>query len=662
MFGKPEWFNWRKYSGWGVTQKTKVIAVILAILVFFIAGLPAMAQDVQTEPDQLGIPISSQQGPTDPQELEAFLDGVFAEQMEVNNIPGATVVVVKDGELFFAKGYGYADLEERIPVDPNKTIFRLGSVSKLFIWTAIMQLTEQGKLDLNTDINTYLIEFNIPDTYPEPITLAHLMTHTSGFEEKITGLTARGPEDIEPMGEYLATNMPARVRPPGEFTSYSNYGAGLAGYIVEEVSGMPFEDYIEENVYKPLDMQHSTFRQPLPPELAPNMTLSYSLENGVYRVEEFEYIKGLYPAGSASATAVDMAKFMIAHLQNGRYENNSILQEATVQEMHRQHFTYDPRINGVCYGFYEGSLNNQRIIEHRGAIGSFNSYLVLLPEQNVGLFVSSNSAGGIKANDILKQEFLDRYYPAPDSSSLQSPTDFQQRAKLFTGSYGTTRSSYTTYEKLLGLMGGVDIRATDDYLLLNSKQFVEVEPLVFSEVGGQETLVFREDSQGRITHMFSSKSPTMAFIKLDWYEAPLFHYILLGVSMVIFLSALIAWPVNALRNRLKGKHEASTLRIRQARWVAWGMSALYVLFLVGMVIILSDIYSIFYSIPPLLPFVLVLPLVAAVMTIGTIGFTVLAWKKCYWGVAGRVHYTLVTLASLGFMWFLNYWNLLGFRF
>ena len=293
MFGKPEWFNWRKYSGWGVTQKTKVIAVILAILVFFVAGLPVIAQDVQTEPDQLGISVSSQQGPTDPQELEAFLDGVFAEQMDVNNIPGATVVVVKDGELFFTKGYGYVDLEERIPVDPNKTIFRLGSVSKLFTWTAVMQLAEQGKLDLNTDINTYLTEFNIPDTYPEPITLVHLMTHTSGFEERITGLTAHGPEDIEPMGEYLATNMPARVRPPGEFSSYSNYGAGLAGYIVEEVSGMPFEEYVQENIYEPLDMQHSTFHQPLPPELAANMALSYSMENGVYRAEEFEHIKGL---------------------------------------------------------------------------------------------------------------------------------------------------------------------------------------------------------------------------------------------------------------------------------------------------------------------------------------------------------------------------------
>ncbi|MBC2764235.1 MAG: serine hydrolase, partial [ANME-2 cluster archaeon] len=155
--------------------------------------------------------------------------------------------------------------------------------------------------------------------------------------------------------------------------------------------------------------------------------------------------------------------------------------------------------------------------------------------------------------------------------------------------------------------------------------------------------------------------PTMAFVKLEWYEAPMFHFILLGVSMVFFLSALIAWPVIALYNRLK-KFEAYTLRTRQARWVAWGMSALYVLFLVGMVIILSDIYSIFYSIPPLLPFVLALPLVAAVLTIGAIGFTVLAWKKHYWSVIGRVHYTLVILASLGFMWFLNYWNLLGFRF
>lgn len=205
-----------------------------------------------------------------------------------------------------------------------------------------------------------------------------------------------------------------------------------------------------------------------------------------------------------------------------------------------------------------------------------------------------------------------------------------------------------------------DVSATEDGLIFLSKQWVEVEPLVFHEVGGQQTLIFREDSQGRITHIFVF--PDMAYVKLAWYEATMFHYILVGVSMVIFLS-VVAWPIGALRNRLEGKKNVGELRSRQARWVAGGMSALYVLFLIGMVIVLSDTQSIMYGVlPPLLPFVLVLPLLAVVLTIGALGFTVLVWRNRYWGVIGRVHYTLVTLMSLVFIWFLNYWNLLGFRF
>jgi len=608
-------------------------SVFLAILVLLLAAPFTMAQGIPTKPNSDVPLVTNQQGPADPRELEAFIDGVMAAQMEAYHIPGATISVVKDGKLFFAKGYGYADLESRKPVIANESLFRVGSVSKLFTWTAVMQLAEQGKLDLNADLNIYLTDFKIPDTYPEPITLAHLMTHTAGFED-YGRIFARSADDVKPLGEYLANNMPARVRSPGEFTAYSNHGTALAGYIVEEVSGMPFDDYIEENIYKPLDMQHSTFRQPIPPELAPNMAVGCTYENGAYKAEEFEYLNGLMPAGSMSATSTDMANFMIAHLEDGRYGGVRILQEATAQEMHRWHFTHDPRIKGMCYGFYEGHLNDQKIIEHGGDTIYFHSLLVLLPEENVGLFVSFNSIDTEPENPLggarveLLQAFLDRYYPVPDSSSLQPPADFQQRAGQLTGSYGITRTVYTTYEKLMGIMMKFDVSATEDGLIFLSKQWVEVEPLVFHEVGGQQILVFREDSQGRITHMFVSEWPVMAFVKLAWYEASMFHYILLGVSIVLFLSVL-AWPIGALRNRLKGKKKAGVLRSRQARWVAGGMSALYVLFLIGMVIVLSDTTSLMYGVPPLLPFVLVLPLLAAVLTIGALCFTVLAWRNRY---------------------------------
>jgi CubicO group peptidase (beta-lactamase class C family) len=235
------------------------------------------------------------------------------------HVAGATVAVVKDGALFFAKGYGYADVEQRKPVDPERTLFRLGSTSKLFTWTAVMQLVEDGKLDLDADVNRYL-DFKIPATYPEPITLRHIMTHTAGFEEDLRDLIAKDSAHMVPLGRWLETHMPERVRPPGNYASYSNYATALAGYVVERVSGLSWDDYIERRILGPLGMNRTTGRQPLPPQFREDMSHGYSFSRGQFEPKEWEIIMGAAPAGSISASATDMATFMLAHLGNGAVE------------------------------------------------------------------------------------------------------------------------------------------------------------------------------------------------------------------------------------------------------------------------------------------------------------------------------------------------------
>ena len=202
-------------------------------------------------------------GLRDRAELEAFMDGIMTAQLRDHHVAGATVSVVRDGSLFFAKGYGNADVRKGRPVAADSTMFRIGSISKLFTWTAVMQLVEQGKLDLNTDINKYL-DFKIPATFPEPITLTHVMTHTPGFEEDPRDLFTEDSTHITPMGKWLPAHMPARVRPPGTYSSYSNWATATAGYIVERVSGMPFDAYVEKNILEPLGMTQTSTRQPLP--------------------------------------------------------------------------------------------------------------------------------------------------------------------------------------------------------------------------------------------------------------------------------------------------------------------------------------------------------------------------------------------------------------
>ena len=229
-------------------------------------------------------------GPTNSLELEAFIDGIMADQMSVNHIPGAIVSVVKDDKLVFEKGYGYSDYENRVPVDPQLTLFRVGSVSKLFVWTAVMQLVEQGKLSLDADINSYL-DFTIPATFPQPITMRNLLSHTAGFEDSGYTMHRLQPEQLISLEQYMKNTSPGPGLPSRQDLAYSNYGASLAGYIVERISGMPFSEYIEKYIFSPLGMAHSSFRQPLPANLAPGMSNGYNYYQGQYLKAGFEYVR-----------------------------------------------------------------------------------------------------------------------------------------------------------------------------------------------------------------------------------------------------------------------------------------------------------------------------------------------------------------------------------
>jgi CubicO group peptidase (beta-lactamase class C family) len=654
-----------------ISKKIKKVIQWCGVLFIIFGLIPYTAQAVETNPDPERITKVNADihGPIDPGELEAFLDGVMAAHMASYHIAGAALVVVKDGKIFFARGYGYSDVENKKPVIAEETLFRTGSAGKLFTWTAVMQLVEQGKLDLRVDVNDYLKEFKIPDTYPEPITLTHLLTHTAGFEDFYCGVAARNAEEIMPLGKFLAENMPSRIYPPGIFTAYSNYGTALAGYIVELISGIPFEDYVEQHIFEPLDMHQSTFRQPLPSKLADNMAVCYTYEKGRYWPNHFELFSNIAPTGMMSTTATDMAKFMITHLENGKYENKRILREETARLMHSRLFSHDPRVSGNAYGFWERHYNNLSMIMHTGDIIYFHTLLILIPEKNIGFYVSYNGDDHMgQAREQLMQAFINRYYPVPTTPDPTPTADFKERASQYTGSYGMTRRVSTTFEKLMNLMLNVKVSVTDDEKLMTTMplgvgttQWVEVEPLVFHELGGQNTLVFKKDSQGHITNAFLSQFQWFACFKLSWYETPLFHFSLLAVFTILFLSTLV-WPIRALFRLLCKREKKKEDAPRSARWLSGMMGILYLFFLFGLVIVFSNIIEFFYGVPHLFKVILVFPLLSTVLTIGVLIFTFLAWKNKYWSVCGRLHYTLVALASLAFLWFLDYWNLLGFHF
>jgi len=651
------------------------MTIMLTLVILLSTVGSAMAQDNRVAPAR-NVPTAPSQalGPTDPAELEAFLGELLGNEMEEYHIAGAAISVVKDGKLFFAKGYGYADIENGILVDPEQTIFHIGSNGKIFTWTAVMQLVEQGKLDLDADINTYL-DFHIPDTYPQPITLKHLMTHTSGFEHRLLESYVSDANDLVSAHEWLVAHMSARVRPPGDAAGYSNYNAMLAGYIVARVSGQPYDQYIQEHILDPLGMVHSSVHSPMPLNLRTHASVGYTYADGVFQAHP-DYMTQLavVPSGNHEASVTDMARFMIAHLQDGRYSDANIaeariLKEVTAQQMHSTLYTPDPRLLGTAYGFFNFSDNGQRTLAHSGYAAFTNSLLLLLPDQNLGVFVIYNSTGGENLNNQhlgFQRAFFDHYYPAPAVKPIQPPADFAERAGRFVGTYRQTMGSYTTADKVGGLFSSLEISDPGDGTLLftipqGEWRFVEVEPLYFGQVDGPFAIVFREDDQGRITHLSTDLTPQYAFEKLKWYETPGFNMALALGCVLIFLSMIPAAAMRFIRDRrLSGDRKPISRGARVAQQIVFGISILNLLFVAGTV--LSGYPVILFGFSTIYKIVLGLGVLTAVLTAGALVYTVLAWKNSYCGIAARLYYTLVTIAAVAFVWFLNYWNLLGWRY
>ncbi|MCY1074870.1 serine hydrolase domain-containing protein [Archangium lansingense] len=591
---------------------------------------------------------------TDAASLESLVERVVTGQLAAYRIPGATVAVVRDGQVVLARGYGDANAENHTPVVADRTLFRVASIGKLFVWTAVMQLAEQGRLDLDADVHTYLEDVRFPAAYAQPLTLAHLMAHAGGFEVH-ERLWAEGPPP-GPLAEYLRERMPARVRPPGELSAYSDYGTSLAEHIVERVSGQPFEQYLRENVLEPLGMRRTFFRRTVPPELAADMALGHTVENGSLRAQPLEQVV-VASSGSLLTTATDLTRFMLAHLQGGQHEGHRILREETVRQMHRQHFTHDSRLSGWAHGFMEFHLQGQRLIGHLGDAYLFHSLLVLIPEQGMGLFVSYNSPGEQDAAQRARMELLravlEHPHPAPPSRALTPTTDFAGRAARFAGGYQTTWRAYGTAEASLGWRQEIRVRDGGDGTLHirepghTPRRWVEVEPHLFrpsEDPASPERVAFREDTEGHITHLFFENQPAAAYERVPWYETASFTYGLLVVCAVLFALAVLAGVLH--------------------RCPATGLLALigllHLLFLTGFTLLVRHHAELEYGdTPRLLGASMACALGATVLTPGALVWSVRAWWKRSGKLALRLTLTGATLAAAAFAAWLHHWHMLG---
>ncbi|RAO75014.1 serine hydrolase domain-containing protein [Dyella jiangningensis] len=504
-------------------------------------------------------------------DVGSFFDGLMPFALRRSDIAGGVVVVVKDGQLLFARGYGYADLATRAPVSPDSTLFRPGSTSKLFTWTAVMQLVERGSLQLDRDINDYL-DFKIPPRDGRPITLHDLLTHTPGFEDAARDLLPASVDDVN-LEHYLKAHVPARIFPAGDRVAYSNYGCGLAGYIVQRVSGERFEDYIAHHVFAPLGMTHSTFAQPLPASLAPLMSKGYRTASDG-KPQPFEAVDPA-PAGAMSATATDMARFMIAQLQGGRVGDASILKPETVSAMHEQHYTPAPGMPGYGLGFYREDRNGLRIAGHGGDTVVFHSDLHLLLDKGVGIFMSFNSAGSPDAGGVrmvraaIFHGFLDRYFPAPLPAQKVLASAARDASKVV-GWYQMTRRNDSAL-RLFSLLSQFHVAADADGTLTVSPMLSddagkplhwrEVAPLQYREVNGRDRIHFVTRADGSIDYWTTDYLPAITvFGRVAGSHGAGNVMPLLGLSMFVVLATLLIWAIGPVVRR----HYGATLELPQA--------------------------------------------------------------------------------------------------
>jgi CubicO group peptidase (beta-lactamase class C family) len=611
-------------------------------------------------------------GPTTRAELESFVDGLMEMQLATKPTVGAVISVVKDGKLFFAKGYGHADYASRAPVDAERTLFRPGSVGKLFTWTAVMQQVEQGKLDLDADVNTYLADFKLPATHRDPVTLRNLMTHTGGFEDIGLGvLAAHTDSDYQPLNRFLGAHIPLRARPPtrdfgsGANAAYSNWGTALAGHIVERVSGLSFDDYVEEKICRPLGMNSTTFREPLPAALAPRVSQGYQYEDGAFELKPFERFHNIAPAGSGTASATDMAKFMLAYLGEGANEAGRILRPETVRQMHTRTLSPAAAMHGMGLGFFEFWVNGRRVLWHGGDTGVFHTDLALVPEANLGLFISVNTGGAAASLPReVQRAFLKHYFPAR-LPPVELRADADERNARYAGAYRDKRRSYALLEKAFAAGGELEVEAMPDGTLLMEEDFfhdqrlmrwAEVGDGLFRAVDQDLFVVFESDAGGQVTDLVGPFA-IGAHERLAWYDQSTLHAWLLALAGMLCLTT----GVSAVRRRAADR--AAPRGLRWARPVLALAGALLALTLVGLVILVSgDPIELLGPLPPTFHVVLTLPLLAIAGIGAAVAWTVLAWRDGAWTLAARLHYTAATAAALVALAIFDYWNLLGYHF
>jgi CubicO group peptidase (beta-lactamase class C family) len=633
--------------------------------------------------------------------LEQWADAQFEPALAQRRYSGLVMSVVKDGAVVFAKGYGAADWAQRTPVDPDRTLFRIGSTSKVFVGMAIAQLLERGMISsLQDPANKYLKRIQLPRAFGKDITVQHLLTHRAGFEDKAFGLGTSVPLAMQADADEIRRAMPKIVREPGTFSVYSNFSTALLGTIVEDVTGQPLAAYYKQNLFGPMGMQRSYVNYELAPAADLGVPYAFLPDGSAQRVPYVPMRPFIAPAGGINATAADMAKFMIAHLEGEGAGHSAVLSPQMFQLMHTRTTGNHPMVSGFGMIFIVDSWNGHPVIEHGGGWPGFQTIMMMFPQQRLGVFISI--MGGEPAIGLGKQlrrsfgetppavapqipvgRHLSATYlreallthlfgsyvpPKGDSPQVASAPALEEYA----GAYWRERRSYTSLEAFFSLLNAgrevAQVRPAGDGTLRIGEVggFRPIAPGVFWNEKAASTDADPESVQLFAFTTKSGQSSDFApQLSVDvWKRSSAFWNPLslgqLAAWMFLLTAtglACLAWP---------GADRVS----RVTRWLP---AILLVLLLAIPLMLLAGYedgdgvpYALLMARPARFIGLAVLGNLVALTTLMMLFTTWRAWRNDFWGTGGRgvarrIHYSALTVAAITLAIVLSFFNLVGWH-
>lgn len=606
------------------------------------------------------------------------LDSAVVAAMKQFSVPGAALAVVRDGRVDYLAGYGCANIERGVAVDPRMTVFHVASVSKPFVALAALQLVEHGTVDLHADVNRYLRGMQVPAGWNRPITLHDLLTHTAGLEESVVGYAARTPADVRPLGAFLADKLPRRGWAPGDVTGYSNYGYALAGYVVESVAHVSFADYVRDSVLLALGMTRSSFAQPMPSALKGDAAVSYRCAKTSCTMIEPDF-RSAYPPGGLVTTAADMSRFMLAQL-GAPLDGKLALSDSVLRMMHTRQFSLDPALPGLTYGFAEDNFLGEPSLSHAGGASGYSSFVVLMPARRVGIFLAANGGSSGLGAAVLKAA---GNLVAPDLAGRPAPAPQPAPAPMVdpTGAYRLTRYAHRGTENLPSLFNGpLHVRRLGGDTISTvglgnaDGRYVAVAPNRWRSVDGYDVVAVRV-RDAKVTHFFGPLSffgtrfPS-AYERLAWYDEQRFVNELLSYVVGLPLLALLVWPIVAGIVWLVRRRTRLVARLRTPVATTWralaviaavAFTALAIWFGFGFIAVSNRAAErgggeIVYGLPPAMQILAYAPIAIAVLAAFLMLATIVGWQRRWWSIPGTLIYITITANALLFVAILVRWG------